>query len=131
MTRFTLAKDGPRSLLGKWLPVFLWAAVIYSLSSMTQVKASEFFVWDFVYKKIAHVTEYAILYALILRATKGNFKLSLVLSIIYSVSDELHQSFVPGRTAAWFDLGFDLSGAGLSAYTIWKLLQIQKNKLKK
>jgi hypothetical protein len=110
-----------KSALVKWLPVFLWAAVIFTFSSIPQIKISEFFIWDFIAKKIAHVSEYAILYALIFRATKGNYLASFILTMLYAVSDEFHQSFVPGRTARFFDLGFDLTGANIAAYIIWKL----------
>lgn len=119
------------SALGKWLPVFLWAVVIFAFSSITQIKVSEFFIWDFIAKKTAHVSEYAILFALIFRATKNNYLAAFVLTMLYAVSDEFHQSFVPGRTATFFDLGFDLTGANIASYTIWKLKQALPGKPKK
>lgn len=112
--------------VGRWLPVFLWALVIFALSSIKQVTVSEFFIWDFVAKKIAHVGEYSILFALFFRATKSNYPLSFALTMLYAVSDEIHQSFVPGRTAAVYDLGFDFSGASIAAYVIWKHKPRQK-----
>lgn len=114
---FTNAK----SAASKWLPAVLWAAVIFILSSIPQISVSEFFLWDFVLKKIAHVTEYAVLFFLLFRATQKNYILSFALTLVYAVSDEYHQSLVPGRTAALYDLGFDLSGANICAYIIWKL----------
>lgn len=125
------------STIGRWLPVFLWAALIFFLSSIAQVKASEFLVLDFIFKKTAHLTEYAILYLLIFRATKKNLIFSLILTLAYALSDEIHQSFVPGRTAAWYDFGLDLSGASIAAYILWKIQsrltrqQIQKKRPKK
>jgi len=113
-----------KSSLGRWLPVFLWAVIIFAFSSLPQIKVSEFFLWDFIAKKTAHVSEYAILFALIFRATKGSWILSFLATMLYAVSDEFHQSFVPGRTATFFDLGFDLTGANIASYTIWKLKQI-------
>lgn len=114
-----------------WLPVILWASVIFALSSITQVKVSEFFFWDFALKKIAHVAEYTILYTLILRATKGNWTASYALTFFYAITDEFHQHFVPGRTANILDLGFDASGANISAYLQWKLKQARQKKHKK
>ena len=119
-----------KSIIIKWLPVFLWAVVIFTFSSVSQIQVSEFFIRDFIAKKIAHVSEYAILFALIFRATEGNYFLSFVLTMLYAATDEFHQSFVPGRTAKFFDLGFDLTGANIAAYIIWKLRQIPKNKPK-
>ena len=125
-------KSGSQSIfLGRWLPVFLWAGVIFSLSSIQQITIAEFFIWDFAAKKVAHLTEYAVLYALFLRATEKNWVLSFVLTMIYATTDEIHQSFVPGRNAAVYDLAFDFSGSAISAYVIWKLKQIHPKKQKK
>ena len=109
----------------------MWAIVIFALSSIEQVVASEVFVWDFFFKKFAHLAEFAVLFSLIYRASYTNWILSFFLAMIYAVSDELHQSFVPGRTASILDFGIDLSGANLAAYTIWKLNQIRPKLLKK
>ncbi len=123
--------NNQRDILKKWLPVFLWLAVIFSLSSIRQVKVSEFFLWDFVLKKIAHVGEYAILYALLFRATNGKWAHSYILTLAYALTDEFHQHFVPGRSANPLDLGFDSSGANISAYLIWKLKHVLQAKQKK
>ena len=123
--------DSSDTFLGRWLPVFLWASFIFSLSSIQQITVAEFFLWDFAAKKVAHLTEYAVLYALFLRATEKNWVLSFVLTMIYAATDEIHQSFVPGRTAAVYDLAFDFSGGAISAYVIWKLEQIHPKKQKK
>lgn len=117
--------------LNLWLPVFLWAAVIFFFSTLESPKASDFFVWDFIAKKVAHISEYAILYMLLLRATKKNFLLSFIITVLYSISDEIHQSFTPGRTPAIYDVGLDASGAGIAGYVIWKLKQNQREKHKK
>lgn len=41
-----------------------------------------------------------------------------ILAMLYGVSDEIHQSFVPGRVASIADLGIDLVGILLSLLTI-------------
>ena len=121
----------PASTLVNWLTVIIWAAVIFTLSSIPQIKISQFLFWDFVVKKTAHVTEYAIFYALIFRATRGKWALSYLLIALYALSDEFHQKFVPGRTATLLDAAFDLTGANVASYIIWKLKQIRRNKLEK
>lgn len=117
--------------MSKWLPVFLWALVIFALSSIQQVTASQFLIWDFISKKTAHVLEYTILYILVFRALEKKFLLSFIIVILYAATDELHQSFVPGRTATLFDLGFDLTGTNIAAYILWKLSLKRHTKPKK
>lgn len=104
-----------------WFPVFLWAVVIFTLSSIEVAEVTKVFFWDFLLKKSAHVIEFAIFFALIFRASRKNWVLSFILSLVYAAGDEFHQSFVPGRTASIFDVGFDLSGANIASYIIWKL----------
>lgn len=118
-------------ILKLWLPVITWAVLIFALSSIKTPKVSEFFVGDFIAKKLAHLSEYAILFALIMRATRGKWAWSYLLTILYAISDEAHQSLVPGRTATVIDLGFDISGANIAAYILWKLKQLRQKKLKK
>lgn len=119
------------SVLTKWLPVFLWATVIFSFSSVPQIKVTDFFLWDFIFKKTAHVLEYAVLFVLLYRATNKKWFWSFAITLLYAVSDEYHQSFVVGRSSTFYDLGFDLSGANIASYIIWKLKQIRPEKPKK
>lgn len=44
------------------------------------------------------------------------FILAFLISTLYGVSDELHQSFVPGRDASIYDLLADTIGAFLGSY---------------
>lgn len=129
-----VSKTDPTNLqatLIRWLPPVIWAGVIFAFSSLPQVKVSEFILWDFIVKKAAHLSEYAILYALIFRASKGKWAPAYFLLTLYALSDELHQKFVPGRTSTPLDIGFDLIGASIASYIIWKLGQIRQSKLKK
>lgn len=118
----------PKSQIGKWLPVFLWMGVIFYFSSLPQQTTSQVFIVDFLIKKTAHLSEYAILNFLFFRAT-GKLTIAFVLSIVYAITDELHQSFVPGRTARLYDIiGFDLVGTSISSYVIWKSKQLRHKK---
>lgn len=69
-------------------------------------------------RKLAHFTEYLILGVLIMRALRDrrgwrvqHALMAIALATVYAVSDELHQHFVPGRTAAVGDVGIDAVGA--------------------
>jgi VanZ family protein len=95
------------SLAARWLPVVLWAAVIFALSSVPSL-SSGLGAWDVVLRKLAHVAEYAVLGALLARALP-DFA-ALWAGIAYAVADEVHQHFVPGRHGALLDVAIDASG---------------------
>ena len=117
--------------LAIWFPPLLWAAVIFTFSSLETIKVTELFFWDFLLKKSAHIFEYAVLFTLTFRATRRNWFLTYALCIIYAISDEFHQSFVVGRTASVFDLAFDLSGMNITSYILWKFYPSHRKKPKK
>ena len=79
----------------RWGPVVAWAAVIFAFSSIPSL-GTGLGTWDFVLRKIAHATEFAILAALLVRALR-NPGWAIAVGIAYAVSDEIHQSFVSGR----------------------------------
>ena len=95
-------------VLTHWLPVVLWAGVIFALSSIPHL-GTGLGVWDTVLRKGAHVTEYAILSLVLLRAV-GREAPALALGVLYAASDELHQSFVRGRHASPVDVAIDSVG---------------------
>ena len=70
--------------------------------------------WAALEDLFAHAALYAVLAAL-LRGAGLTVPLALAAAFLYGVSDELHQRFVPGRTAALSDLAADLAGALLGA----------------
>jgi VanZ family protein len=98
-------------VLTVWLPVLAWAVVIFTFSSIPSL-SSGLGVWDTVLRKGAHVTEYAVLGALLYRAL-GREASALAAGIAYAVTDELHQHFVRGRHAALVDVAIDAVGVAL------------------
>jgi len=96
-------------LLRLWLPVVAWAALIFVLSSVPDL-GTGLGGWDYVLRKFAHAAEYAVLGALLMRAT-GKPRLAFALATLYAVSDEAHQSFVPSRSASAVDVSIDSIGA--------------------
>jgi VanZ family protein len=106
-----------RSFLGRWLPVLLWAAVIFTLSSIPNL-SSGLGTWDLVLRKLAHSMEYALLAALLLRALTRPW-LAFLVTVAYAASDEFHQHFVRGRVGTPRDVAIDAAGAliGLVAYS--------------
>lgn len=111
-----------RRFLNRWGPPLGWAAVIFAFSSIPTLPKAEIIWWDFVLKKTAHIIEYGIFYFLLWRAFRYEPKrwlLVFLICILYALSDEFHQSFVPGRTSKLTDVGFDTFGMLLS-YEIYQ-----------
>ncbi|HEX8281161.1 MAG TPA: VanZ family protein [Chthoniobacterales bacterium] len=127
-----------RTFLKYWLPVIVWIAMISTASTdlMSAQHTSRFIgpflLWlmpdiaphqivavQFAVRKAAHVTEYAILAALLLRAFAGprrflrwKYAMATLLIVAGCASlDEYHQSFVASRTGALGDVLIDCSGA--------------------
>jgi len=76
--------------------------------------------WDFAVKKSAHMVEYGILICLMIRARLPWHK-AVIYGVVYAISDEIHQSFVTGRTSKLTDVGFDTVGmlASLQLIKVW------------
>lgn len=103
-----------------WVPVIIWAGIIFALSSTPSFpdEVSMFAKFD----KLIHAIEYAGLSFLLARALKQspqqkisrNFRvLAIIFTILYGISDEFHQSFVPLRDPSMVDLIADSIGAVL------------------
>ena len=111
-----------KRLLINWGLVLGWCSLIFLFSSLPKTQVTGVYWQEFVIKKTAHIIEYGILYLLVFRAfnyekKKKNFWLPLVFTIVYGISDETHQLFVPGREGRLRDVIFDALG-GLLALLI-------------
>jgi len=92
---------------------------------------------DHIVRKGAHITEFAMLAAALawpLRKSglKG-YRLavaSIGLAAIYAMTDEFHQTFVPGRSGELKDVGIDTVGA-LIGYSIFSLIRRIGKRIKK
>jgi hypothetical protein len=72
----------------------------------------------FFFVKSWHVAEFAILCSLTLAflnrvapsAPRRNIATSVIFCMIFALSDEYHQTFIPGRGGTWTDVGIDFIG---------------------
>jgi VanZ family protein len=96
------------SRISAWLPVVVWALLIFALSSIPHL-GTGLGTWDTILRKGAHVTEYAILGLLLLRAV-GSEAPAFLLGVGYAITDEVHQHFVTGRHASPIDVAIDSAG---------------------
>jgi VanZ family protein len=106
--------------LTHWLPVVLWAGLIFALSSIPSLSTG-LGNWDLILRKCAHATEYAILAVLLVRALERE-GLALALGVLYACSDELHQAFVRGRHASPIDVAVDTLGL-LVGLAVWRRIR--------
>lgn len=110
----------------KWLPAVLMmvAIFVFSATPSTDVQHS---VLRYVFNKSGHVIGYAMLTLSFLRAfefSKKHLWLAWLLALLYAVSDEYHQSFVPGRYPAAFDvLVYDHAGALIALWIANRLVK--------
>lgn len=89
-------------------------------------------------RKIAHVTEFAILnifFINLIYQLKEKFKLkyliiSIILTFIYACTDEIHQIFVQGRTSSFIDVLIDTTGAITTSLIIYIIYKINFHKTK-
>lgn len=103
------------------VPLALWAAVIFTLSSIPNPPDAGGGDWRY---NLAHLFEYTVFGALAFYALRcfrpsapaaALVFLAWTLGTLYGMSDEFHQSFVPNRDANWLDVGLDSLGSFIGA----------------
>jgi VanZ family protein len=132
----SVASKDLRESLKTCLPVAAWALLIFILST-SSFSAQETGWWiepilrwllpsaslhtievmHYAIRKLAHFTEYGILFLLLIRGPmRGHAVLALAACAAYAMLDEGHQMFVPDRTASFYDVALDFSGALFSHF---------------
>ncbi len=99
------------------LPVIMYAGIIFALSSIHKMPTPDLG-FDHL-DKLVHSAEYFVFMLLAFRALAGSspksrgftiYFMAAAISILFAVSDEYHQSFVPGRHADFYDVVADSAG---------------------
>src|SRR5258707_14734062 len=103
-----------------WIPALLMMGVIFLFSSRSSADLPNFAWADAIVKKSGHMIGYALLafcYWHALGIDKKKRWLAWLLAILYALTDEYHQSYVPGRhPSIWDVLIFDDFGVLISLW---------------
>ena len=116
-----------KQFLKSWLPLLLWMSAIFFVSAQPSADIPDAGQWDLLVKKGAHFVAYGILAVLAFRVVnrgKRPFLTAFLISVLYAMSDEYHQTFVAGRNGTMVDVLIDASGA---AFALWLLAQNKLN----
>ena len=112
----------------KYLPAVLWMALIFFLSSRSDLPGVSNYFWEFLFKKSGHLFVYFVLTLIWLYTlTKNKVVNSIVYTFAYAFTDEIHQLFVPGRTGMLRDVYIDLIGV-TAAVLLFNSLNLWKKK---
>jgi VanZ family protein len=144
-----------RSFVTRWMPALAWMMLIFvgSTDVLSAEHTSRFLIpflhWldphmpiatamtlQTLVRKLGHVTEYAILAALLWRALRSGrsfqtrlallFSVALFACAVFAASDEFHQSFVPSRTPAVHDVMIDICGAAIGLLICWAFADMSR-----
>ena len=108
--------------LSRWIPALAIMTAIFLFSSQPSKDLPHFGSTDYFIKKTGHAVGYALL-ALAYQYALGKQSppwRAWLFAVLFSATDEYHQSFVPGRhPSIWDVVIFDNCGA-LFALILWK-----------
>lgn len=136
----SLSRQKTNRPLLAWLAVAIWIGVIFLFSHQAYSGAiTEEYLHDanIPIRKLAHITEFAILFLLSrfaisqssFSSTWGNTRLSVaayVFTLANALFDEWHQSLVPGRSATLSDAAVDMLGAMIAWAAVYFLVRNRK-----
>jgi VanZ family protein len=131
-----------------WLPVLIWMALIFYASGDTKslyhsarvleplmtpnIQADTFRPLVMFARKCAHSAEFAVLALLLWRAFRAlsaqpagwSWRVARnawLCAVVYGVSDEVHQMYVPPRRPEAWDVFYDAIGAAAGLLALWAL----------
>lgn len=106
----------------RWLAPLIWMALIFYGSSRQRISVADQFWLNFLFFKTLHIIEYGVLFFLwnlALYKNKNSKLLAAIISILYGISDELHQRFVPTREGRVRDVFIDALGVLIFWRLVW------------
>lgn len=143
-----------------WVLVVLWMALIFYQSHKPATESNELSTgitekivevveklapdvdidigrFNHIVRKNAHFFAYLVLGILVANGLRNNglsgykgFILALFICVLYAISDEIHQLYVPGRGGQVKDVILDSGGAlvGILGYWIWRSRTLETGK---
>ena len=133
----------------RYAPLILWMALIFLASTdsfsanntsglirsvlialFPRISEERLTLLHFVIRKLSHLSAYAVLALLAVRAFASSsrellrehwFVASALLVVVYALLDEFHQSFVPSRSASIFDSLIDIAGGSIALICVLTL----------
>jgi len=142
-----------------WFTTLGWAGLIFYLSTGTfggsftawllhqllsllqiDISAELFGTLHFLVRKLAHLSEYAMFGVLLYGSLSGGRQFAwhartawrcVAIAAVYSLTDELHQSFVPGRGASLVDCSIDTTGAVLAMLFLYASSRISQTRARR
>jgi hypothetical protein len=102
------------ALVGRFAPPLALMGLIFFFSAQSDLN-SGLGTWDFILRKLVHMTEYGVLFWLWWRAL-GRRTLAgpLAITLAYAATDEWHQTFVAGRHGTPVDWVIDATGVAIA-----------------
>jgi VanZ family protein len=144
-----LSKHNRSKFVNRWLPVLLWATVIFLFSTehfaapqssrilgpllqwlFPEITPEQLSSVQLVIRKLGHWFEYFVLAVLLCRALYAESggsssvrpaAMTMAFALVLAITDEFHQSLVPSRTASIVDVTID--GFGALCGTLWRYLR--------
>jgi VanZ family protein len=108
-----------RTLLRAIAPLAVMGLIFYFSA---QPAAAHHAWWEFIGRKLGHITGYALLTALWAWALQGIVRrpilIAVCIALAYACTDEFHQTFVDGRYGTPIDVGVDAIGMAIAAILI-------------
>ena len=117
-------------LLKFWMPSLLLMAIIFILSSQSDIPGPPDPLLNRILKKSAHAIGYGMLAISYARAlahsgVQQSISFALCFAMLYGISDEWHQTFVPNRFGSPLDVLIDTIGASVGLF-IWQRTEAVK-----
>lgn len=135
-----------------WIIMILWIVIIFVMSNQpgdVSSNQSELVLKIFkaigidlnmywgelatlIIRKLAHFTEYLILYILVynainsVKSIRKNLFIAIIITCIYAITDEVHQYFIPGRVMSIKDILIDSLGGLLGCMLLYVYERIKK-----
>jgi VanZ family protein len=111
-------------------PALIVMGLIFYASSIPSAQMPDAGAFDLFVKKGGHMTGYALLGLMLMRAQGKTDLKSILFALLgcalYALSDEFHQSFVAGRNSTLVDVCIDLAGTSIGLLLLARSIALRR-----